>query len=360
MLTLRKLPGRVLYLGIVAIILWYLSQYLGNKKTFDPYYFRVVMLTGIAVICAVSLNLVNGVTGQFSIGHAGFMAVGAYAGAAVTVFGQLGLFPPLAKANVWVQQSAMLSALLAGGFAAALAGWIVGLPSLRLRGDYLAIVTLGFGEIIRVAILNIDAVGGASGFSGYSPPGGSRISIPSLTTFFWVYGTVFVVVILSRNLLSSLHGLAFFSIREDEIAAEAMGVPTTRVKVTAFVMSAFFAGVAGALFAHYDSYLKPDTFNFIRSIEFVAMVVLGGMGSISGSIVGAAILTAAPEGLRVALPMLSKRGLIPPTVQLDLVRFFLYALLLIVLMLTRPQGIFGTREIGLLRVFRKRRVEAEA
>lgn len=357
---LRSWPGRLVVAAVVVLMLVLLDGYLGNRRTFNPYYFRIIMLIGIAIILAVSLNLVNGVTGQFSIGHAGFMAVGAYAGAALTVYGQHRFFPPLSGSSPpWMQHGVLALAMLCGGLAAALAGFLVGLPSLRLRGDYLAIVTLGFGEIIRVAILNIDAVGGASGFSGAPSPHG-RITIPQLTTFSWVYVVVIGVVLLSRNLLRSGHGLTFFSVREDEIAAEAMGVGTTRIKVTAFVLSAFFAGVAGALYAHFDTYLKPDSFNFLRSIEIVTMVVLGGMGSISGAVLGAAILAAAPEVLRVFMGDLARKRALPPGLSPDVVRQLLYALLLIVLMLTRPQGIFGHREVSLRGLFARRRRDIKA
>jgi len=351
---LRNGLARLAVGAAVAGGLYYLGEVLGNRQLFHPYYFRIVMLIGISIILAVSLNLVNGVTGQFSIGHAGFMALGAYTGAALTVYGQHRFLPPLNAASPVVQQGALVLSMLAGGLVAALAGYLVGLPSLRLRGDYLAIVTLGFGEIIRVAILNIEAVGGSAGFSGYASPQG-RITIPPLTTFFWVYLAVLGVVMFSRNLLRSTHGLTFFAIREDEIAGEAMGVNTTRIKVTAFVLSAFFAGVAGSLYAHYDTYLKPDSFNFLRSIEIVTMVVLGGMGSISGSIVGAAVLAATPEVLRVWMGELSRQTKLP--LSPDIVRQLLYALLLIILMLTRPQGIFGSHEVSLRGLFSRRRRE---
>jgi len=293
----------------------------------NQYYLRILMLCGINVILAVSLNLVNGLTGQFSIGHAGFMAVGGYGSAILT----MRVLPPLhaALAGAGLPQpladgAVLLVALLVGGLLAALAGWAVGLPSLRLRGDYLAIVTLGFGEIIRVVITNIDAVGGARGLSG----------VPRYTTFFWVALGVVVVVVLSYNLLKSSHGRAMLAVREDEVAAEALGVDTTRYKVIAFVLSAFFAGVAGGLFAHFDSYLNPSSFTFLRSIEIVTMVVLGGMGSVSGAILAAIFLTGLPELLR-------------PVKEYRLV---IYAFLLIVLMITRPQGLLGTRELKLPRM----------
>ena len=356
----RGWPARIALLLVIVAALYFLGGYLADRRVFNPYYFRIVMLIGIAMILAVSLNLVNGVTGQFSIGHAGFMALGAYTAAALTVYGQHRLFPPLMSAPPAVQNGVLVLAMLAGGAAAAVAGLVVGLPSLRLRGDYLAIVTLGFGEIIRVAILNIDAVGGPAGFSGYASEQWGRVVIPQLTTFFWVYLTVVVLVFLSRNLLRSTLGLTFFSVREDEVAAEAMGVNTTRIKVTAFVLSAFFAGVAGALYAHYDTYLKPDSFNFLRSIEIVTMVVLGGMGSITGSLLGAAILTAAPEALRIWLGDLSRQRALPFVVSPDLIRQLLYALLLIVLMLTRPQGLLGGREVSVSGLFQRRRRDIHA
>lgn len=355
---LRTWALRLIAGAVVAGLIFWIGRLVENPQRFDAYYARIIILSGIAIILAVSLNLVNGVTGQFSIGHAGFMAVGAYVGAALTVYGQYRFLPDLrdpAHAGPWGEYGALLLAMSAGGLAAALLGFLVGLPSLRLRGDYLAIVTLGFGEIVRVVLLNVNAVGGPAGFSGYTLEGHGRVTIPALTNFFWVYLVVALLVLFSRNLLRSAPGLTFFSVREDEVAAEAMGVNVSRIKVTAFVLSAFFAGVAGALFAHYDTYLKPDTFRFLRSIEIVTMVVMGGMGSISGSIVGAIILTAAPEVMRDKLGDMARAGRLPASLSPDLVRQFLFALLLIVLMLTRPQGIFGNREVSLRGLFARRR-----
>ena len=302
----------------------------------NSYFLRVIMLCGINVILAVSLNLVNGFTGQFSIGHAGFMAIGAYTSAVVTMKVLPSAIAAMAAAGVppiFAHGAALLVATLAGGSLAAVAGLAVGLPSLRLRGDYLAIVTLGFGEIIRVVILNVDAIGGARGLSG----------VPAYTNFFWVALWVVVVVGVSYNLLASTHGRAMLAIREDEIAAESLGVPTTRYKVLAFVVSAFFAGVAGALYAHYDSYLNPASFTFLRSIEIIAMIVLGGMGSVSGAIMAAVALTVLPEALRGVKEY----------------RMVIYAMLLIVLMITRPSGIMGTRELK-LPWFRKKALPGSA
>jgi len=286
----------------------------------NDYHFQVLMLIGINIVLAVSLNLVNGFTGQFSIGHAGFMAVGAYASAKFSL--ELGkpLVASMAALPAPLAQGvALLFALTAGGLLAAVAGWLVGLPSLRLRGDYLAIVTLGFGEIIRVVILNVEAIGAARGLP----------DIPQWASFFWVFGTVVVVVTLARHIAASTHGRAMFAIRDDEVAAEALGVDTTRYKVVAFVIGAFFAGVAGGLSAHFLSYLNPSSFTFLKSIEVIAMVVLGGMGSVTGSILAATILTLLPEVLRPVKDF----------------RMVVYSLMLVILMITRPQGLLGTHEL---------------
>jgi branched-chain amino acid transport system permease protein len=286
------------------------------------------------VLAAVSLQLVNGFTGQFSIGHAGFMAVGAYVSAAVSVYlGAEGLAalsgslpPSLARALYFPLP------LAAGGAAAALAGLAVGIPALRLRGDYLAIATLGAGEIIRIAILNVDAVGGARGFSLASS------AHPAIDLRFESLGAVYAVAALTVLALSRLvyagGGLAFRAVREDETAAAAIGIATTRVKVEAFLVSSFFAGVAGALFAHSEGYIHTNSFSFVRSFEIVVFVVLGGLGSITGAIVAAAALTAAPELLR----------------GLGEWRMILYSLLLVGTMIVRPQGLLGTVELRPSRV----------
>ncbi len=302
----------------------------------NPYYLQILIYCGINIILAVSLNLINGFTGQFSIGHAGFMAIGGYTSAAFTFYvgPQLleTLFFPL-----WFSKSLVfVLGLLLGGTLAAFAGLLVGIPSLRLRGDYLAIVTLGFGEIIRVFILNIDAIGGARGFS----------DVPKYTSLFWVLGFTVLTIVVVRNLVYSTHGRAFLSVREDEVAAEAMGINTTWYKVTAFVIGAFFAGIAGGLLGHYLQYLHTNSFTFIKSFEVVMMVVLGGMGSITGSIIAAVILTLLPEVLRPVKDY----------------RMVFYSILLVILMITRPQGIFGVREFNwdwLKKIFSRKKAQAE-
>lgn len=294
----------------------------------DPYFLTILVYAGINIALAVSLNLVNGFTGQFSMGHAGFMSVGAYTAAYLT--SQAAAHDPALLLSAPGAAATFLGSVLVAGLAASAAGYAVGIPCLRLKGDYLAIVTLGFSEIIRVIILNLDAVGGARGMTG----------IPGLTSFGWVYSLVVITVFSVVRLVNSAHGRAFLAVREDEIAAEAMGVDATRAKVRAFVIGAFFAGAAGALFAHFLRYINPQAFDFNRSFEIIIMVVLGGMGSITGSVLAAVLLT----GLREALRPLQE------ITRLDF-RMVIYSLLLIALMLTRPNGLLGTRELADL--FRK-------
>ena len=217
----------------------------------------------------------------------------------------------------------MIPSLLAGALAAALAGLLVGIPSLRLKGDYLAIVTLGFSEIIRVIILNIPAVGGATGFTDAIP----------ITNFFWIFAMAVLTIVIMRNIATSTFGRALFAIRSDEIAAEAMGINTTRYKVLAFVISAALAGVAGGLSGQlFANPLNPQNLNFVKSIEVIVMIVLGGIGSITGAVLGATTLTILPEALRTF------------DQQFPGLRMVIYALLLILLMIFRPQGLLGRRE----------------
>jgi branched-chain amino acid transport system permease protein len=325
---IRDLVKLVLFIALL-IGLSYLLEYMAAWYAPMRYYHRILVLIGINVILAVSLNIINGHAGQFSLGHAGFMAVGAYSAAYVTVyyFGPYVDKFPEGMTHWILQNSLLLVAVLVAGLAAALAGYVVGLPSLRLRGDYLAIVTLGFGEIIRVLILNVESIGAARGFSG----------IPAWSNFFWVFFFCGLTILISVRLVNSSVGRAFLAVREDQIAATAMGVDTTKYKVKAFIVGSFLAGCAGGLFAHYSpAYLNPTMFTFIRSFEVVAMVVLGGLGSISGSIVAAIILTILPEALRMVKDYFPG-GRDP--------RMVIYSIMLIVLMLTRPQGLLGRKEL---------------
>ncbi len=272
-----------------------------------------IILIGINVILSASLNLINGYTGQFSLGHAGFMAVGAYVGVILTTNFHLPL----------------IAGMVGGGLAAAVLGFLIGLPTLRLNGDYLAIATLGLGEIIRIVIMNIQYVGGAAGFSG----------IPHLTTFPWVFATMLLTLFAIKNFVNSSHGRACIAIRENEIAAAAMGINTTKYKVLAFTIGAAFAGVAGALFAHCFYIISPGSFTFMQSFNYLIMVVLGGLGSLTGSIAGAFVVTA----LSAALADWPE------------FRMIIYALALILLMFYRPQGLFGYVELTKLAPFSRLR-----
>ena len=314
---------------IVGIVALAALVHFGVMPLLGGFYGKLLMDIGINVMLAVSLNVVNGFTGQFSIGHAGFMAVGAYVAAAITYY--------VALTTGVGGQGLFFAACIAGGAIAGAVGWIVGLPSLRLRGDYLAIVTLGFGEILRVTLQRTGDVvsdpavaktmsgaelathvGGALGFTG----------LPFYTNGFWVVLFCGLAVLAAARLKTSTHGRAFAAIRENEVAAEAMGVPTTRYKVQAFVFSAFFAGIAGALFAHEVGVtLTPRELGFQKSFDIVIMVVLGGLGSISGSAIAATALTIVPELLRSFAEY----------------RLVVFALILIVVMIWKPQGLMGSR-----------------
>jgi len=306
------MPKPHLSLLLALGVAWLVSAFSGRM---DPYYLDVLIGVGINVILAVSLNLIAGHTGQFSLGHAGFMAVGAYAATAVSLFLGPRLIGDAPAPGGLAENALFFAALVAGGGAAALAGLLVGIPSLRLRGDYLALVTLGFGEIIRVLLQNFEPLGGALGLNG----------IPPYTTPFWVTAAAALTVFTVGCLVRSTYGLGFRAVRDDEIAAAATGLDPARYKVVAFTVGAFFAGIAGALFGHFKLTITPAGFDFTRSIEIVVMVILGGLGNTLGVILAAILLTLLPEFLR-------------PVAEYRLV---LYAVLLIALMLLRPQGLFN-------------------
>ncbi len=290
----------------IAIVLSVVCSQLQDQ--INPYFLQIIIYIGINTILASSLNLINGFTGQFSLGHAGFMSLGAYTASMITLTAQA---YPGNTSSYFI----FPLALLAGGAVASLAGVLVGIPSLRLKGDYLAITTLGLGEIIRVIIQNLEFVGGARGLVG----------IPKLSNFFWVFGVVAIVIFMISNMIHSTYGKGFLAVRDDEVAAQAMGINTTKYKVIAFIVGAFFAGVAGGLYAHFVSYITPSQFGFIKSIEIVVMVIVGGMGNTIGVILAAIVLTILPEALRGVAEY----------------RMVLYSLMLVVIMISRPQGLFG-------------------
>lgn len=422
--TVRSVWPLVAGIGIALTLQFFAKPVIGD------FYAKVLLDIGTSIILAVSLTMVNGFTGQFSIGHAAFMMVGGYVSGGIVYYGSLLLFGDVDMAGGLV--SSMIEgrdvplvtrgdalfavSLVAGGLAAALCGYVVGLPSLRLKGDYLAIVTLGFGEIVRVLIQSqtgdvlytveemkerpfigiaqmfttpsdewvtpiVLSLGGALGFSG----------LPFYSSLFWVFLGVGITLLVAYRLKESATGRAFLSIREDEIASEAMGVNTTQFKVRAFVIAAFFAGVAGGLFAHsIGVQLNPGELGFLKSFDIIIMVVLGGLGSISGAAIAAAIVTILPELLRNPAPLLKVWPVFAGLAALLLIatvfaaatgrrtrpliawlcivlallglgfgaraaaaaghnlgdyRMILFALALILMMILRPQGLFGVREI---------------
>lgn len=301
MAALKRAKGFWLWIG-ASIVFFIISQILISTGALNSFLVNTLLTIGINIILAVSLHLIIGITGQFSIGHAGFLAVGAYSSAIMTM--KLGMPFPVA--------------LLIGGIAAAAAGLIIGLPSLRLKGDYLAIATLGFGEIVRIIFLNTDYVGGASG-----------MQVSHMSDWPWVFSCVLITVIVIANFTNSTHGRACIAIRENEIAADAMGINTTYYKVAAFMIGSFFAGIAGGLFAHNFYIIQPTNFGFLKSFDILIFVVLGGLGSMSGAVIAAVLLTIISAFLQEY----------PET------RMIIYSLVLIIMMLYRPQGLMGTREI---------------
>ncbi|MDN5277264.1 MAG: branched-chain amino acid transport system permease protein [Clostridiales bacterium] len=293
---------------ILLVLAYVIVQLLISVNIINDYLQATLTTICINIILAVSLNLITGFTGQFSLGHAGFMSIGAYTCALLI------LKDP-------TMPNFLLGTLL-GALLAALVGFLVGLPTLRLRGDYLAIATLGMAEIIRIMFINMDKItNGPRGLSG----------IPRFVNWTWLFIFTVGTVLLIRNFLRSSHGRACIAIREDEIAAETMGINTTWYKVLAFVIGAFCAGIAGALYASYFYFIKPDLFGFLKSVDILVMVVLGGLGSISGSILAAILLAV----ISTLLQSFSE------------IRMILYALILIVIMIFRPQGLLGSKEISL-------------
>lgn len=319
----KKLPIWLRYLINFTLFIAFLA--LGNalvgSGVISKYYSKVTMLIGINIILAVSLNIATGYLGQLPLGHAGFMAVGAYASA------------------IFMTRTAIPSTLafpigiLIGGAVAAVIGILVGIPALRLQGDYLAIITLGFGEIIRVVLLNIDDV---LGFTLTNGAAGLQ-NIPKTTTFTNTFLCVGLTCFFIHTMMKSRHGRAILSLRDNEIAANSCGINATYYKTLGFTASAFFAGIAGALYAGYIGILNPSGFGFMKSIEILVMVVLGGMGSMIGSVISATVLTAVPELLRAFAEY----------------RMIVYSLILIVVMIFKPSGLMGTYDFSLGHVLEK-------
>ena len=397
----RTLPRYVA--PLIVILAAVAAQLIANGGVVDAYVQSILIDVGTAVIMAVSLNIVNGYTGQFSIGHAAFASIGGYTAAAITYYGSLLLFDASFVQSTWGnwggQTGLFLVALAMSAVAAGLAGWIVGLPSLRLKGDYLAIVTLGFGEIVRILLqqtnhqLSSRAELKAAPLAKLLPPplGGSLgfASAPTITNLFWVSLFVGITLLVAWRLKKSTFGRSMIAIRENEIAAESMGVNVTRLKVWAFVIAAAFAGVAGCLRAHkLGNTINPNDAGFVESFNVVIMVVLGGLGSISGAAMAAVLYVVAQQWLldpthvwHIGLAVLVVRLIVWPAdrvraavwgvsliagveglraladlagVNLGEYRIVLFALILILVMILRPGGLFGTHEVSDLPRMRRR------
>ncbi len=303
----RMLKNKTFIKALVVVAAYVIVQVLIMVGVIDGFIQATIATICINIILAASLNLITGFTGQFSLGHAGFMSIGAYACAIITLRN-----PTIIG---------FIAGVSVGAVSAALVGAIIGLPTLRLRGDYLAIATLGMAEIIRILFLNLDITNGAAGLIG----------IPQFTNWTSLYILTVGSIVIISNFINSSHGRACISVREDETAAESIGVNTTKYKTTAFTMGAFFAGIAGALYASFFFFLKPDLFGFLKSIDVLVIVVFGGLGSLSGSIIAAIVLALISTFLQ----------------SFSELRMIIYSLLLISIMLFRPQGIMGSKELSM-------------
>lgn len=326
-MTKVKLPKFL----IASVLFYAIIEILFRLEVLNGYVMHIINQSLIFVILAASLNLINGITGQFSLGHMGFAGVGAYvSGTFTTIILKLN---PTITSNMGI----FVLCLLSGGIAAAFIGFLIGFPSLRLKGDYLAIVTLGFGEIIRTIFNNIDYVGGPRGLLG----------IPKFSNFTLIFIATFLSIVIIRNIIQSSHGRAMLSIRENELAADLVGINTTQYKVMAFTIGAFFAGIAGGLLAHLIQLAHPTQFGFIKSVEVLIMIYAGGVGSITGSIIAAFGLTFLSEGLRIGIRAVADATNLPIGGEW---RMVIYSLLLIFIMLFRTEGLMGTKESRIIKI----------
>ena len=301
--------------AVFTVLVYALFQYLISVNIINSYYQVVLYNIGINIVLALGLNLIIGYSGQFSLGHAGFMAIGAYCAGLVMlkVDGTVGF---LAGIGFGIVMTALIALIIA-------------IPTLRLRGDYLAIATLGFSEVIRIAITNMDDItGGAAGLN----------NIPKITNFNWIFGVIVISLVLIVNFARSSHGRATASVREDEIAAESMGVNKTKYKTLAFVIGACLASVGGALYAGNFYTLTPGIFGFMKSVDILVIVVFGGMGSLSGSIVAAFLLGLINMFLNDYAEL----------------RMIIYSVLIIVIMVYRPNGLFGNKELNINAIFKRK------
>ena len=332
---MKEKKNGYLLLKIASILIVILFIFIA-QRSFDTYIIRILNLCGIYVILGVSLNLINGFTGQFSLGHAGFMAIGAYVSALLYMSPELKEVNYFITPLIWplsVIQVPFVFSLIIAGLVSAGVGFLVGAPCLRLRGDYLAIVTFGFSEIIRVVFCNLQSItNGPLGLKG----------LPSYTNLWWSWGIAIFAVWFIKNLINSSYGRALKSIREDDVAAEAMGINLFYHKVLSFVVGAFFAGIGGALLGSLVMTIDPNTFSFFMTFQIIIIVIVGGLGSITGTVIVGALFAILMEVLRSVESPMSFFGLNIPGI--PGMRMLIFAILLMIVVLFFHQGLMGTRE----------------
>jgi branched-chain amino acid transport system permease protein len=319
----RKHVQKLVLAITIFIVIQAMMGILAHERSCQ-YYVRIYLLVEINIILTASLSFINGYTGQFSLGHAGFMAIGAYGSVIITtVLPRIITGAPLHTGSP-ANHALFIGSILIGGAVAGLFGFVIGFPSLRLKGDYLAIVTLAAGEVIRALLRFSDFLGGPRGIPG----------IPKFAGCVYI-GLFFIASLwIMRNVVYSHFCRSFIAVRDNEIAASSMGINATYQKVSAFIVGAFFAGIAGGLFAHMSQYINPDNFGFLKTLDILIFLYVGGSQSLAGCIVGAGIFTLVPEGLRL--------------VNIENWRMVIYPLVLIVVMRFRMNGIMGNREFGFL------------
>ena len=308
-------------LAAVAVFAVAVPGLLIKLNVIDAYSAQIITLGGVNAIMAISVNIVCGITGQLSLGQAGFMAIGAYS--CIILTESAGIPLPLS--------------IILAGFVTAFAGFLIGFPTLKLTGDYLAIVTLGFGEIIRVLFVNLKSLTGGANGKRFTSPGAVLISAMPDLAYLIIIGALVLIIILLQNFLRSTYGRAIMAVREDEIAANSTGVGVFKYKMLGFVIASLVAGIGGAWYAPFIGFIKPDLASFNRSIDYLIFVVLGGMGSVTGSVLAAFVLTALQEVLRFLKDN----------------RLLFYPLILILVMLFRPQGLLGMKEFSFVKTWEK-------
>lgn len=285
----------------------------------DAYTAQIIILGGINAIMAISVNVICGITGQLSLGQAGFQALGAYS--VILLTSECGIPLPVS--------------IILGGLIAAFFGFLIGFPTLKLEGDYLAIVTLAFGEIIRVVLVNLKGITGGPNGKQFSTVFTTSLDHGAAISYLSVIGSLVLIIVLLQNFLRSTYGRAILAVREDPVAANSNGIGVFRYKMIGFVIASFIAGVGGALYAPFIGFVKPDLASFNNSINDLIFVVLGGMGSITGGILAAFVLTILQEVLRFLRDY----------------RLLIYPVILILVMLFRPQGLLGVKELSFVKFY---------